>query len=58
MDYVRRNVSDFVISLQKMNEIVNRNIMERVYMEWLDREFNANNWKAEAERKYQVPFTV
>ena len=58
MDYAIRNVSDFFISLQKTNEIVNRNFMVRVYIEWIDREFNANNWKTEAKRKYQVPFTV
>ena len=49
---------DFAISLQKISEIVNRNFRERVYIEWLDREFYANNRKEEAKRKYRVPFTV
>ena len=58
MYYARRNVSNFAISLQKMSEIVNRVFREMVYIEWLDREFYANNRKAEAKRKYRVSIIV
>ena len=43
---------------KRWSEIVNRNLRKRVHIEWLDREFSANNWGAEARKKYRVPFTV